>query len=264
MNTHSAITTILKAALLTGVAFGVSMPAAAQTAEENYASLLQQIENKRLTITQREAYIATQEAEMESLKQQIKDSKGTIATIEPMFQKMVAAIDGEINKDIPFLKGVRFQRLDKLKADINDPTRRPGEKMRSALMIYDIEVEYGKTLEAYGGNHPVTPGTRQAACEADLASAGCALDEALADKVEAGATYRDIRNEIFDGEYLRYGRLALAYQHYDGSVTMRYDPATSEWVELSSAQALEVERGLRTARGEAAPSVVNVPVIISN
>jgi len=129
VNTHSAITTILKAALLTGVAFGVSMPAASQTAEENYANLLQQIENKRLTIAQREAYIATQEAEMESLKQQIKDSKGTIATIEPMFQKMVAAIDGEINKDIPFLKGVRFQRLDKLKADINDPTRRPGEKL---------------------------------------------------------------------------------------------------------------------------------------
>lgn len=264
MNTHSAITTIFKAALLTGVAFGVSMPAAAQTAEENYANILQQIENKRLIIAQREAYIASQESEMASLKQQIADSKGTIATIEPMFQKMVSAIDSEINKDIPFLKGIRFQRLDKLKADMSDPERRPGEKMRAALMIYDIEVGYGQSLEAYGGNNPITPGTRQAACEADLKSAACALPESLADKVTAGATYRDIRNEIFDGNYLRYGRLALAYQQFDGSVTMRYDPSTSEWVELSSGQALEVERGMRTARGEAAPNVINAPVIISN
>jgi len=54
--------------------------------------------------------------------------------------------------------------------------------------------------------------------------------------------------------------LALAYQQFDGSVTMRYDPETKEWVELTSGQALEVESGLRTARGEAAPSVVNAPV----
>ena len=86
----------------------------------------------------------------------------------------------------------------------------------------------------------------------------------MTEKLEAGATLRDIRNEVFDGSYLRYGRLALAYQQFDGSVTMRYDPETKEWVELTSGQALEVESGLRTARGEAAPSVVNAPVYISN
>ncbi len=264
MNTHSAITTIFKAALLTGVASAVSLPVLAQTAEDNYAELLQRIENAQLTITQREAFIATQEATIASLEQQIKDSKATIATIGPMLDKMVAAIDSEINKDIPFLKGPRFQRLDKLKTDIADPTRTPGDKMRSALLIYDIEVGYGQSLEAYGGNNPIAPGTRLAACEADINAAGCALPKPLTDKMAAGATLRDIRGEVFDGSYLRYGRLALAYQQFDGSVTMRYDPESSEWVELGSAQALEVERGLRTARGEAAPTVVNAPVYISN
>ena len=266
MNTHSAITTIFKTSLIAASLIAVSLPAMAQStnAEAAYASVLQDIENAQLNIAQRESYIATQEAKIASLRKQIKDSGTLSAAVEPMLGKMVSAIEGEINKDIPFLVGVRFQRLDKLKADIADPTNTPGNKMRSALLIYDIEVGYGQSLEAYGGQHPTNPGARYAACEADVNSSGCNLTDGLADKLNAGATVRDLRNEIFDGSYLRYGRLALAYQQFDGSETLRYDPQSKEWVELSSGQALEVERGLRTARGEAAPNVVNAPVYISN
>ncbi len=266
MTTHSTVTTIFKGTLLAATLCGVAIPALAQSssAEDRYAAVLQSIENAKLTIAQQEAYVATQEARIASLQQQIKDSGATIKTIEPMLNKMVTAIEGEINKDIPFLEGVRYPRLEKLKADVADPTRSPGDKMRSALLIYDIEVGYGQSLDAYGGQNPVNPGTRYAACEADIASAGCALTKDQKSKIDAGVTLRELRNEIFDGSYLRYGRLALAYQQFDGSVTMRYDPMTKEWVELSAGQALEVERGLRTARGEAAPNVVNAPVYISN
>ena len=266
MSTYSTITTIIRTSLIAASLAAVSLPAIAQStnAEAAYASVLQDIENAKLNIAQREAYIATHEATMASLRQQIKDSGALSSAVEPMLGKMVSAIEGEINKDIPFLVGVRFQRLDKLKADIADPTNTPGNKMRSALLIYDIEVGYGQSLEAYGGQHPTNPGARYAACEADVNSSGCNLTDGLADKLNAGATVRDLRNEIFDGSYLRYGRLALAYQQFDGSETLRYDPQSKEWVELSSGQALEVERGLRTARGEAAPNVVNAPVYISN
>lgn len=265
MNTYSAITTIFRTSLIAASLTAVSLPAIAQSAAEAaYASVLQDIENAELNIAQREAYISTQEAKIASLRQQIRDSGTLSSAVEPMLGKMLSAIEGEINKDIPFLEGIRFQRLDKLKADIADPTRSPGEKMRSALLIYDIEVGYGQSLEAYGGQHPTSPGTRYAACEADISSAGCNLTDASSDKLAAGATLRDIRNEVFDGSYLRYGRLALAYQQFDGSQTLRYDSQSKEWVELSSGQALEVERGLRTARGEAAPNVVNAPVYISN
>ncbi len=266
MTTHSTVTTIFKGGLLTTTLCALAIPAFAQStsAEDQYASVLQSIENAKLTIAQKEAYVATQERRIASLQQQIKDSAATIKTVEPMLNKMVTAIEGEINKDIPFLEGVRYPRLEKLKADVADATRSPGEKMRSALLIYDIEVGYGQSLDAYGGQNPINPGTRYAACEADTASAACALSKEQNNKIAAGATLRDLRNEIFDGSYLRYGRLALAYQQFDGSVTLRYDPMTKEWVELNTSQALEVERGLRTARGEAAPNVVNAPVYVSN
>ena len=127
MNTHSAITTIFKTSLIAASLIAVSLPAMAQStnAEAAYASVLQDIENAQLNIAQRESYIATQEAKIASLRKQIKDSGTLSAAVEPMLGKMVSAIEGEINKDIPFLVGVRFQRLDKLKADIADPTNTP-------------------------------------------------------------------------------------------------------------------------------------------
>lgn len=266
MNAKSAIATIFKAGLVTTSLCALSAQAFGQSSdnEARYSAVLDRIGNTQLTITQREAYVATQQASIESLQAQIKGSKGVIQTVQPMLDKMVAAIEIEIQKDIPFKIGERLARLDKLKEDVASPDVRPGDKMRSALRIYDIEVGYGQSLEAYGGNHPSSPGTRLTACEADIASSGCALGKALGKKVDAGATIRDIRAEIFDGTYLRYGRLSLAYQQFDGSQTLRYDPTTKEWVELSAGQALEVERGLRTARGEAAPAVVNAPVYITN
>lgn len=264
MKIHNAITTIFTASVIASSISAIALPASAQTAEEQYAAVLEEIANVRLSIVQSEAYIESQKAEIASLEGQIKDTGALIKVVDPMLENMAAAIEVEIQKDIPFRSGERYARLDKLKADIADEANTPGNKMRSALLIYDIEVGYGQSLEAYGGNHPVSPGTRLAACEADIAASGCALEKALREKMDAGASLRDIRNEVFDGSYLRYGRLALAYQQFDGSQTLRYDVASKEWVELNSSQALEVERGLRTARGEAAPSVVNAPVYVTN
>jgi len=232
--------------------------------EARYSALLGQIENAKLSILQRESYVANQRAEMESLQAQISGSKGVIGTVQPMLEKMVAAIEIEIQKDVPFKMGERLARLDKLKEDIASPEVRPSEKMRSALRIYDIEVGYGQTLEAYSGNHPTSPGARLTACEADIQSEACGLSDSLTEKMAAGATLRDIRGEITDGTYLRYGRLSLAYQQFDASEALRYDSASKEWVVLSGGQALELERGLRTARGEAAPTVVNAPVYVAN
>jgi hypothetical protein len=261
-----AITTIFRAGLIAATACAISATSLAQSSdnEARYSALLGQIENAKLSLLQREAYVANQRAEMESLQAQISGSREVISTVQPMLEKMVAAIELEIQKDVPFKLGERLARLDKLKEDIASSDVRPSDKMRSALRIYDIEVGYGQTLEAYGGNHPTTPGARLAACEADIQGSGCGLSDSLKEKMQAGATLRDIRGEITDGTYLRYGRLSLTYQQFDGSEALRYDPATKEWVALSASQALELERGLRTARGEAAPTVVNAPVYVAN
>ncbi|WP_371397515.1 DUF3450 domain-containing protein [Fretibacter rubidus] len=260
---HRTIATIFGASL---IALSSAVTTSAQTAdaEASYAALLEQIDNLKLTIAQREVYLATQQEKIDSLNGQIESSDDLAATINPMLEKMATAIENEIKTDIPFKIGERFARLDKLKEDLASPDVRPSDKMRRALQIYDIEVGYGISLEAYGGNHPKTPGARYAACEADVESEACGLSKNLTAALAGGRTLRDIRDEIFDGDYLRYGRLALSYMNADGTSAMRYDPETKDWVDLNAAQALELRRGLRTARGEAAPAVVRAPVYVTN
>lgn len=260
---HRTIATIFGASLM-AIAFSTPVFAQSSDAEVRYAALLQQIENLKLTITQREAYLATQQDTIASLQGQIERTDDLAAAVDPMLAKMATAIEGEIQTDVPFKVGERYARLDKLKEDLANPEVRVGDKMRRALNIYDIEVAYGSSLEAYGGNHPVNPGTRYAACEADIASVVCDLSKGQKEALDAGRALRDLRDEIFDGDYLRYGRLALSYMQKDGSEAFRYDPMSKEWVALNAAQTLELRRGLRTARGEAAPAVVNAPVYISN
>jgi hypothetical protein len=259
---HRAIATIFGASLL---AMSSAMPASAQTsAEANYAALLQQIDDLKLTIAQREVHLQTQQGKIDGLVEQIERSGDLSEAVEPMLAKMATAIENEIQTDIPFKVGERYARLDKLKSDLASTEVRVGDKMRRALQIYDIEVGYGTSLEAYGGNHPTEPGSRYAACEADINASGCGLSKGQVEAMDAGRTLRDLRDEIFDGDYLRYGRLALSYMQKDGSEAFRYDPMSKEWVALNAAQTLQLRRGLRTARGEAAPAVVNAPVYISN
>ena len=265
---HRTIAAVLTAAVATIFLSSAESPAHAQesSAEARFSQTLQGIENAKLALVQKEAYVERQSQQIESLRTQINSVSGVAATIEPMLAKMVASIESEIKADIPFRIGERLARLDKLRADVEDPAVRVGEKMRSALRIYDIEVGYGNSLEAYKGNHPVAErsASRYAACEADQSSAACGLTEDMQEALASGASLRDLRDDILDGDYLRYGRLALSYLNHDGSEGYRYDVPSKEWVELNAGQIIELRRGLRTARGEAAPAVVNAPVYITN
>lgn len=260
---------IIKASLFSALLCAAAVPAMAQDAssqEAVYNSLLEQISNKRLVVAQKEAFLTTQQAEIDSLEAQLEVVEGVSATVNPMIDKMVASIEVELNKDIPFKVGERFARLQDLQELVAKEESTPGQKMSRALNIYDIEVAYGQSFEAYDGDSPIpgAAGSRLAACREDVNSIKCDMQDEQREMMEAGSTLDDIKEFLKDGNYLRYGRIALAYLERDESVALRYDPASKEWVELTNSQALEVRRGVKSARGEAAPTVVNAPVYVNN
>jgi len=245
----------------------MAAPAFAQTDDANvaqYQSVLNEIANLQLTMDRQSVYVSTQEAEMDDLRRQIEQVSKTNVTIPAMIDKMAVAIEEQIKADIPFKVGERYARLDSLKETIADATASPADKMRKALAIYDIEVSYGQSLEAYDADAPANGGERRKACDADLNSPACAMDEALAERIKNGATFANIRREVYDGTYLRYGRLSLAYVSADGLQALRYNNETKEWDALPATRALEVRRGIRIAKGESAPGVVSAPVIVAN
>jgi hypothetical protein len=244
---------------LTVSLFGVSAAQEAD-AEAQYAALLQQIEDVKLATAQKELFVNTQREKIANLRAQIAGIPATKASVDPLLNKMAAAIENEINSDYPFKTVERFARLDDFRETLGDATASPGQKMRKALNIYDFEVLYGKTVGAYVGNNPVTPGQRFTACEANKDSKECGLTDDHKEKIEAGATISDLKEELMDGAYLHYGRLALVYLEFDSSEAWRYDKESSSWTELSGGDILNVRRAVRIARGQSAPGVLAAPV----
>lgn len=238
-------------------------------AGDKYAALLKQIEDVKLATAQKEVYINSQRQKIANLRAQIAGIPATSATVEPLLNKMAASIESEILSDYPFKIDERLIRLDKFRETLADQTATPGSKMRQALNIYGIEVGYGNSVAAYVGNNPMTPGTRYAACEADESSKACGLTEDHkkkmgydkdGNKTGNGATLSDLKEEILDGAYLHYGRLALVYLEFDSSEAWRYDKEAKSWTELSGGDILDVRRAVRIARGQSAPGVLAAPV----
>ncbi len=232
---------------------------------EEYATLLQQIADTKLTIAHQEVYIASQEAKIADLEAQIESAGGLVESVGPMLDKMAAAISDEIDADIPFKSEERFNRLGDFQDTVADAEALPADKMRKALNIYNAEVAYGQTMEAYDGDHPNNPGGRYAACLENASSSTCALSEKQVERMEEdGVTIEQMKNELKDGSYLRYGRMALVYNAADNSETLRYDPTAKAWERVTGGRALDIRRAVRIAKGESAPGVVEAPIYLAN
>lgn len=269
--TKTVLTYARRAIGLAALSATVCVTALAQSSDDaktaQYAAVLQQIADMKTTIAHKEVYVETQKAEIAALRQQIKDVPAVIAAVGPMLDKMHTAINSEIESDLPFNAVERYDRLAAFKETLDDKEAGPADKMRRALGIYDAEVSYGQTIQAYAGDHPMQEkiGKRFEACQADAFSEVCSLSKEQTKKiVEEGVSIDALQGELKDGNYLRYGRLSLAFMTADSSEVLRYDPESKSWGELTGARALNVRRAMKMARGEAAPTVVEAPIYLAN
>lgn len=266
--TIKAARKVLFAGAMTGLLVGAaSFTAIAQdsNAEAVYAGLLEQIANVQASTDQKRLYVQTQENQIASLQEQLASVDEVKASVRPLVTKMVAEMEKEIVSDIPFNAAERFARLDRLKEDLADENSSVPSLFRQSMNILDTEVVAGSSVVAYNGNNPKAPGTRLAACDADLTSARCDLPKAVkeamprnASKIEAPS----LRESIYDGYYVHFGRMSMIYLQHDSSEGWRWDKDANDWVEMGGSDVLDARRAVRIARGESAPNVVLAPVKI--
>ncbi|MCG8588168.1 MAG: DUF3450 domain-containing protein [Proteobacteria bacterium] len=188
-----------------------------------YRSVLKQIEALRRYNSQLEELIQSQKAEMASLRNQIDNVTVVGRQVTPLMQDMLEALDAFVAADVPFLPGERRLRVAGLKelmarSDVTD-----AEKYRRVMEAYQIENEFGRTIEAYSGELEWDDGTRTV-------------------------------------DFLRIGRVALLYRTRDGNEIGAWDQANQVWVQLPGAYRSAVRQGLRIARKQAAPDLIEIPV----
>lgn len=93
--------------------------------------------------------IDTQEKELNSLSSQIDEIEVTAKQIMPLMKDMIDTLEEFIRLDLPFLQDERTRRITSLKDNMRRADLTVSEKYRKILEAYQIEMEYGETLESY-------------------------------------------------------------------------------------------------------------------
>ncbi len=157
-----------------------------------------------------------------SYNQQLVDIEHTAREVMPMMQRMLDQIDRFVELDIPFQLEERRGRIQKLKDVMGKADVAISEKYRRIVEAYQIELDFGRTLESYDG------------------------------KLEGDAAGRTVK-------FLRIGRVALLYQTLDGEETGYWDNDKKGWVVDNHYREAMME-GVSVALKEGAPELIEAPV----
>ena len=167
--------------------------------------------------------VSAQEQKIHSLEQQMDEIDVTHREVIPLMSRMTETLEQFIELDVPFLLDERRQRVQRLQGLIDRPDVSVAEKYRQVMEAYQVETEYGRTIEAYPG----------------------ALEQAGREKTV---------------DFLRVGRLALIYRTLDGSDTGVWDQKSGSWQSLPEDYRSSLTQGFRIARKQVAPDLLKLLV----
>ncbi len=168
--------------------------------------------------------VDNQRSEMDALSDSITKVSLIERQIVPLMMQMIETLDEFVQLDVPFLPAERAARVERLRGMMERSDVTSAEKFRQILEAYQVENEYGRTIEAYKGSLEVDGGKREV-------------------------------------NFLRVGRVALLYQTDGGERTGAWDQQAREWRTLApEIYKQEVATGLRIARKQVAPDLLVVPV----
>jgi TolA-binding protein len=161
-------------------------------------------------------------------KTALSESIDSVALIErqivPMMTSMIDSLEDFIELDTPFLLKERQDRMARLREMMERSDVTAAEKFRRVIEAYQIENDYGRTIEAYKGT------------------------------VEVDGNQQEV-------DFLRIGRVSLSYQSIGGQHTGAWDTNTRAFVAVPpETYKANVSQGIRVARKQVAPDLLTIPV----
>src|SRR5262245_3184408 len=166
--------------------------------------------------------IQSQLEDIASIQNQLQEVETTAREVLPLTQRMLDTLAEFVALDVPFLTEERQKRLATLKDVMARADVSLSEKYRRVVEAYQIEMEYGRTVDAYEGR----------------------LGEG---------------NDARTVQFLRIGRVSLMYQTLDGSETGYWDADSKKWV-VDNDYRTAFKHGLDIAKKITAPDLLVVPV----
>lgn len=116
-----------------------------------YRQMLAESQSLRLYNEQLQVQVASQQAEVDAISRQLTEIDTTSREVQPMMQRMVSTLQEFVKLDVPFLPEERNARVAQLQDLMSRADISVSEKYRRIVEAYQIEIEFGRTIEAYQG-----------------------------------------------------------------------------------------------------------------
>lgn len=190
---------------------------------ERFRALTTRLETEQQFNSQLSARTSRQAGEIAAIERQLRDLSQTEREIAPLLERMHSALVQFVELDVPFLREERALRLETLGALLKRSETSLAEKFRRLLSAYQVEVDYGRTLEAYQARLPIAE--------------------------------RPVMVHV-----LRFGRVGLYYMSLDEQTVGHWNRELRRWQPLLGAHRAAVRRGLAVARHQSPPELLPLPV----
>lgn len=116
-----------------------------------YRQVMAEVKSTKVYNDQLAAQVKSQEEEKTDITAQLAEIETTSREVVPLMQNMLGTLDQFVQLDVPFLPEERSGRVATLKETMDRADVTISEKYRRIVEAYQIEMEYGRTIEAYQG-----------------------------------------------------------------------------------------------------------------
>jgi hypothetical protein len=194
----------------------------AQDAAAQYRQALSDVDSLTRFNAQLDKQVKSQAEEVNLIQRQLGEVDTTGREIQPLMQKMVDTLVKFVELDVPFLLEERSRRVAALQEVMPRADVTISEKYRRILEAYQIELDYGRSLDTYQGKLPG-------------------------------------EGEEKTVEFVRLGRVSLMYQTPDGNETGYWNQNERKWV-VDDDYKEAVQKAIKVAKKMGAPDLLEVPV----
>ena len=190
---------------------------------DQYKAALKEIEGLKVYNTLLGLQVENQRAKLGDLTESIDQVEVINRQIIPIMTQMIDGLPQFVALDVPFLPEQREERVARLRELMERDDVSVAEKFRKVTEAYQIENEYGSTIESY----------------------------------KATLTIDGAKREV---DFLRVGRISLMYQSADGKLSGAWDQQNRQWQVLGNEYKNQIKFGLQIAKKQVAPDLVLIPV----
>lgn len=189
----------------------------------DYRLTIQELDRIQIYNGHMRILVKSQQAEIDRITTELENIVVVEQGIIPLMGSMIETLDQFIALDMPFNLEERQNRIDMLRTNMNSSELTISEKFRQIMNAYQIETSFGKDTEF------------------------------TVDSLE-------INGEVREVNFLRVGRILLAYQTPDRQDTGFWNKNTRQWEALGDEYRKPISEGLRIAMKQAAPDLLKLPV----